>query len=162
MKKASFLSAESQKRYDAFWECDVHDRFLTYIAVGGGKIEKPQEISDEEFVTYKRDNIDFRLREAHARNDGARFYMDGFPRQFINYGPGSLAAYIGGNYQYAPKTVWFDRDPIITDWENPPECRFDENSELWQHVIRLQHAYECGSRGLPVRCPCRQPTERGT
>ena len=140
MKQASFLSAESQKRYDAFWDCDVYDRFLMFVAVGGKKIGKPEEISDEEFITYKRDNIDFRLRESLARHDGVRYYMDAFPTQFINYGPGSLAAYIGGNYQYAPNTIWFDRNPIITDWENPPRVAFDEESPLWKKTVEFTDA----------------------
>ena len=60
---------------------------------------------------------------------------------FTNLGPGCLAACIGGSYTVAENTVWFDREPIIDDWENAPKLHFDENSEMWQHVLRLQNRF---------------------
>ena len=34
-----------------------------------------------------------------------------------------------------------DRRPIIEDWENLPRIEFDEKSEMWQHLLRLQNKF---------------------
>lgn len=69
------------------------------------------------------------------------YIAEGYPKLNSNVGPGSLAAFVGGNYQLGDNTIWFDHTQFVTDWENPPSISFDENSELWQHLIRLQNYY---------------------
>jgi 5-methyltetrahydrofolate--homocysteine methyltransferase len=38
-------------------------------------------------------------------------------------------------------TIWFDTDPIVKEWENPPAIRFDEQSEMWQNIVAEQKIY---------------------
>lgn len=86
---------------------------------------------DEEYI-YAR----------HKHDRANNLYMaEGIPDLFTNLGPGCLAACIGGSYTLAPNTIWFDREPIIEDWENVPDIHLDENSEMWQHLVRLQSRY---------------------
>jgi len=40
-----------------------------------------------------------------------------------------------------PDTVWFGENPIVKDWETPPEIIFDENSEMWQTIVREQELF---------------------
>ena len=60
---------------------------------------------------------------------------------FANLGPGVLSACVGGDYVLAENTVWFDRNPIITDWDNPPDIKFNEDSKMWGHVTRIQKRF---------------------
>ncbi len=69
------------------------------------------------------------------------FLAEGFPMKITDYGPGCLAACIGGSFTLGSNTIWFDENPIITDWENPPEIKFDEKSELWQKILESQRLY---------------------
>ena len=137
MQKKNFLTAELQKRYDAFWNCDVYDRFLTFMSAGGAYLTRPEGMSDEEFAVYKWDRLDVRAELNRQRFERTKFYLDGFPTEYINFGPGSLAASIGGNYQFAVNTVWFDRNPVIQDWNTRPTIAFDPNTPLWQKTIDL-------------------------
>ncbi len=75
---------------------------------------------------------------ARRRVENTYFAADAVPSRFTNLGPGSLAACIGGNFRLAPNTVWFDRNPIIDDWENPPAVALNRQSEAWQHIERIQ------------------------
>ena len=60
---------------------------------------------------------------------------------FTNFGPGCLAACIGSKFGLTHKTVWFDQEPLITEWEDAPEIKLDTQSEMWQHVTRLQNKF---------------------
>ena len=134
------LSNELQKRYDAFWANDAVDRVLTYIQVSDPVDLRPEGMSDEDFTVYKWSDIDYRARLSREALAHTRYYLDGFPTRFINFGPGSLAAAIGGSFRYAPDTVWFDRDPLIKDWNDRPKLRFDENSEIWRKTVEFTDA----------------------
>lgn len=132
------LDPNIQKRYDAFWNGEVVDRFLTYLVVGNGNHEYLRnDMSDEEYIEKKWNDLDARVKKIYEDCRDATYYLDGFPKHFINFGPGSLAPTIGGNYQLSRRTVWFDRNPIITDWENPPTLTFDPSEELWQKTLAL-------------------------
>ena len=127
-----------QKRYDAFWNGEAIDRFLTYVVVGNGNHNYlSADMSDEEYIRQKWKNIDARVKKSCEDYGNATYYLDGFPTQFVNFGPGSLAPTIGGNYQFAKNTVWFDCNPIITDWEHPPVLNFNPENDLWQMTLEM-------------------------
>ncbi|MBR2460197.1 MAG: hypothetical protein IKB34_03085 [Clostridia bacterium] len=124
--------------YEKFWERKNEVRpilNLTYRKEGTTPYRAPANLVerwlDEEFIFT-----------AHKHNLEVNGYLaEGIPFLFTNLGPGCLAACIGGSYKLAPRTVWFDRDPIVNDWENPPEIALNEQSEMWQHLMRLQNKY---------------------
>lgn len=129
------LSEESKKRYDMFWKNEALDRFLTFIVVGDRIENRPDKMSDADWSNYKWSDLDFRAKNNKEFFESAHYYLDGYPTQFIDFGPGSVAAYIGGSYEFAESTVWFDRNPIIKDWGNMPKIQFDENCDLWQKTL---------------------------
>ncbi|MBQ6823286.1 MAG: hypothetical protein IJP27_01405 [Clostridia bacterium] len=124
--------------YEQFWEGTNTGRpLLNYSAPkeGATRFPKPvdlvQQWLDEEYL----------LNRHRHKMENTVFLADAVPMLFTNLGPGCLAACIGGNYDLASNTVWFDRRPVIEDWEDLPPFAFDENSEMWQHVMRLQNKY---------------------
>lgn len=132
------------KLYEDFWEHRPLKRPILNLTAPKDpklKYDKPespeQQWLDEEFIVK------------HIRKwwgNTARF-AEGVPNIFTNLGPGCLAACVGGNYGLSEHTVWFDRDPIIEDWENLPPIELNYNSEMWQHLERLQNRF--AKEGLP-------------
>ncbi len=125
-------------RYEEFWERKNTDRpILRFTAAKHGAAGYPapeslqQQWLDEDYI----------LNRFRAERDSRAYVAEGIPMLFTNLGPGCIAACIGGNYGLAPNTIWFDRQPIIEDWEALPPIEFDENSEMWQHVLRLQNKF---------------------
>ena len=110
------------------------------MAIGKGANLRPEGMSDEEFVYYKWSNIDYRVRCAESSCRNAQYFLDAFPRKFINFGPGSLAPSIGGNFQYAANTIWFDQNPVIRDWKSAPRFAFNAHEELWQKTLAFTDA----------------------
>ena len=135
MYKERFASA--LEGYEKFWNRENHKRCVLNISGSRTKIpfRKPTSVQerwlDEEFI-YER--------YKHSLENGY-YAAEGVPMLFTNLGPGCLSACIGGSYTLADNTIWFDRDPIIKDWENCPEVFLDENSEMWKHLTRLQTRY---------------------
>ena len=62
--------------------------------------------------------------------------------QFTNLGAGCHSACIGGDFTLTPRTIWLDRNPIIGDWENPPQIKMDEQSKVY-----TQNAKKSPARG---------------
>lgn len=120
--------------YESFWNHESIGRPILNLSVCEDHSwrKTPRDVRqqwlDEEFI----------CEQAHEQTAHTRYFAEGVPNLFSNLGPGMLAACIGGNFTLAPDTVWFDQDPIIKDWDEMPKIRFDENSELWQHLLRIQ------------------------
>jgi 5-methyltetrahydrofolate--homocysteine methyltransferase len=93
-----------RQTYAAWWRGEL-DRPLVNLSVADpleGDLSSfltnwPQELSDDELVCI--------VEERFSRQ---RFYGDGYPHFFVNYGPGVAAAFAGAGLRAAPDTVWFE------------------------------------------------------
>ena len=63
------------------------------------------------------------------------FLAESFPNLNVDFGPGSLAAYLGSDIGFRNDTVWFQS--CIGDWEGVPEFRFNPENSWFQKHIRL-------------------------
>ncbi|MBQ9116238.1 MAG: hypothetical protein IJY04_04395 [Clostridia bacterium] len=123
--------------YEKFWKRENKGR-VTLNAVAPKKRDPFRNYTDlnEKWLSEEYHYQHYKHSEANSH-----YIAEGIPNLFTNLGPGCLAACIGGSYELAPNTVWFDRNPIIDDWENPPEIKLDTESEMWKHLTRLQKRY---------------------
>jgi 5-methyltetrahydrofolate--homocysteine methyltransferase len=107
---AGFSPREWEKlrqNYTAWWRGEL-DRPLVNASVAdpeAGKLSSfltnwPQDMSDDELVSA-----------VEAQFSHCRFYGDAFPHFFVNYGPGTAAAFAGAGLHAAPETVWFEPVP---------------------------------------------------
>lgn len=123
------------ENYEKFWRHESIGRPIVSVRApkSNAKFRDPVSLEekwlDEEYVCAR---IKF-------QNENTYHTGDSTPSFLPNMGPGVLAACIGGSFELAPSTVWFDRHPIIDDMENIPPLRFDTESEMWQHIMRLQN-----------------------
>ena len=124
--------------YENFWERKNTERCILNLSYTKSKTTPYRRFTsleerwlDEEYVYGGFKN----------RLGNTGYMAEGIPMLFTNLGPGCLAACIGGNYGLAPRTIWFDQNPVIADWENAPLLEFNESSEMWQHITRLQSRF---------------------
>ena len=121
--------------YEKFWERKNTKRCILNIQyqIPGAKAYRAPTSLEEQWL-----DMDYRY-EAYKHNLTTVGHLaEGLPMMFTNFGPGCLSACIGGDYGLAPKTIWFDRHQYIKDFDNPPPIKFDEESEMWQNVVRFQ------------------------
>jgi len=123
------LSNETKKRYDAFWAGETFERCVLYLTTLKEDAPPPPAAKD---ARQKWTDLEYRTRlilhNARSRN----YYADAFPMAHNNFGPGSLAACIGGTYLPADSTVWFENEQVITDWNDTDHIVFNENSEMFK------------------------------
>ena len=145
--KAGFSARQWEvirQNYTAWWRGEL-DRPLVNVSVsdpGPGPrglssflTNWPQDMSDEELV--------FTVEERFAH---CRFYGDAFPHFFINYGPGTAAAFAGAHLRAAPETAWFEP----TSHAPLAEMRIalDRNNVWWR---RVRHVTEVLAQRLGER-----------
>lgn len=66
------------------------------------------------------------------------FLAESFPNLNIDFGPGSLASYLGSDIGFKPETVWFT--PCYQeedDWEEIPEIKLEEQNKWYKKHIEL-------------------------
>lgn len=136
MFKEKYASALNE--YEKFWERTNTERCvlnMSYRKEGAVAYRRPTSVEerwlDEEYV--------YNAFKHNVNNTG--YIAEGVPMLFTNFGPGCLAACIGSKFGLTHKTVWFDQEPLITEWEDAPEIKLDTQSEMWQHVTRLQNKF---------------------
>jgi len=137
------MREDLQKKYDAFWENKAIDGPMLYLQVDNsppvGDITPEQKWTD----------IDYRMKR-FEQSDIA-YYGDAYPYVFADFGPGSLAPCIGGNFIPAEYTIWFDQNPIIKDWDDINKLRFDKNSEMWNLMTEYcRRLCEKGSHKISI------------
>lgn len=67
------------------------------------------------------------------------FLGESFPNLNIDFGPGSLASYLGSEIGFKEDTVWFNK--CLDGWDGVPKLTFDpENKWFKKH---LQLAKDC-------------------
>lgn len=63
------------------------------------------------------------------------FMGESFPNLDIDFGPGSLAAYLGSEIGFKEDTVWFEH--FVEDWEELPVFKFDPENKWFKKHIEL-------------------------
>lgn len=125
--------------YETFWERTNTKRCvlnLSYRKEGYTPFRAPVSLEekwfDEEYI-YRA--------FTHRTTNGFGYLAEGIPMLFTNLGPGCLSACIGGSYEPAKDSIWFDTKQLIKDWDDPPEIGLDEESEMWKHLVHLQSRF---------------------
>ncbi len=63
------------------------------------------------------------------------FLAESFPNMHVDFGPGSMAAYLGSDIGFEMDTIWFKE--CVEDWEDYPDLVFDENNKWFQKHIEV-------------------------
>ena len=63
------------------------------------------------------------------------FLGESFPNLNVDFGPGSLAAYLGSDIGFKEDTVWFKS--CLEGWDGVPQFKFDPENEWYKKHINL-------------------------
>lgn len=80
------------------------------------------------------------------------FLGESFPNMTVDFGPGSIAGYLGSDIVFREDTIWFE--PCIEDWEEAPEFKFDpENKWFKKHIELVKKCRELAGDDFFVDMP---------
>ena len=131
--------------YEGFWERKARKRPILNISFPKeGATPFPPPTSQEQ----KWLDADYIYTAFLHKLANTEYLAEGIPMHFTNLGPGCLSACIGGGFALTERSVWFDQNPIVTDWEHPPKLALNEQSEIWQAILRIQSKFAANPETL--------------
>ena len=125
------ITEEQKRRYTAFWNRESAGRACLYLTSwdGSAPFRAPRDPEEQ------WGDMDFREAREVYKAAHTRFWAEGFPTVFTNFGPGSLTACVGGSYRFAPDTVWFENEPLFAaDWETRPRAVLNRESAMFRMI----------------------------
>lgn len=133
MEKIYDLSAEQKFRYNAFWDRKDAGRACMFITAwdGGEHFPEPETVEDQ------WENVPRRIENTLYDIGHTRYFAEGYPSVFTNFGPGALTACIGGTHKLSPYTVWFENRQVIEDWENVPALSILPESRMYRMIEEM-------------------------
>lgn len=131
------------KRFEDWWNRDNHGLpLMRVIAIKDSPRLPIPEVKNPSTVQEQYTNFEFLHSFMRYYIATHEFMADSFPSLGANFGPGSLALYLGSEPRFAPDTVWYE--PCIDDPETHPALRFDPDNKWWvmhrELVRRLKEA----------------------
>ena len=122
---------------EMFWERENFGRPAIAVTapLSDKKLMQPKSL-EEQWL-----DVDFRYNACKELCENLYFGGESVPSFFVNFGPGVLAAYMGGGFELAEHTIWFDSVQVIKDYDNLPELKIDKNTLAWEKTIKLTEKF---------------------
>lgn len=140
--------AACQARFDAFWSGGPTDRCLVAVTAPR-QTPLPSDLSFQAYGSLEDRwmNADRIFHNLLAGCGQVFLGGESFPNFFPNLGPGVVAGFMGSPFRLAEDTVWFDRDPILRDWDRMPPIQLDRESLPWTVIRRMTEQWVSRSGG---------------
>lgn len=122
--------------YGAWWAHEL-DRPLVQITE---KVRAPELPEETKFVSnypwsWSAEEV---IAAVTPHLEATRYYGDAFPRWWVNFGPGALAAFLGAKAHSVPETVWFEPE-VLREPRDIHLCYQPDNA-WWRRVEDLTKA----------------------
>lgn len=137
---------ETKQRFTSWWNCDLHESPLVSLYARRQNPRRPLEpvapaIPGDHYYSDMTNVLANFRNQIRMRN----YELDAFPMLDLNFGPGSLALYLGSEPTFTPETVWFN--PCVHDgWENYPLV-YDKDNRWWKEHYRILEVAQNASEG---------------
>ncbi len=133
----------TQDKWKKYWKQENTGRPLMCVVA-----EKEGAVDEEKRAALKSVDMDDKYRNAKRMVERFRYYAEtheylgeSFPNMSLDFGPGSMAGYVGCEIVFNPDTVWFEH--FVTNWKDQPEIVFDpENPWFVEHLQLFKDAKE--------------------
>lgn len=133
----------TQEKWKKYWKQENTGRPLMCVVA-----EKEGPVDEEKKAALKSVDMDDKYRNAKRMVERFRYYAEtheylgeSFPNMSLDFGPGSMAGYVGCEIVFNPDTVWFEH--FVTNWKDQPEIVFDpENPWFVEHLQLFKDAKE--------------------
>ncbi len=127
---------ETQKKFSRWWKHKNQGRPLMSIVVKKATADDPLP----ENLLYT--DVNKKYRDANLLVDRYRYYCEqrefwaeSFPNLSVDFGPGSVAGYLGANIVFAEDTVWFEE--CTADFTQLKPFTFSADNPWWQEHLAL-------------------------
>lgn len=145
---------ETQKKFEDYWRHSNTGTPLMRIVAekeGCSPYKLPDALKwkdmDDKYLNAER----MVARYRHYCNTH-EFLAESFPNLSVDFGPGSVASYLGSNIVFNEDTVWFDE--WVADWEEVPPLTYTKENEWYQkHIELVKKCRELSGNDFPICIP---------
>jgi len=133
---------EAKKRIDAWWECEIIDRAMTYITFPKPESERiPLPRKQHATIRDRWLDTEYRAECAYAYAANTVHYADAMPVQWPNLGPDIFAGFYGCDIEFGESTSW--SVPNLHDWspESVAEIQFDPDNFWFKKIMEMIDAF---------------------
>lgn len=145
--------AETKEKFTNWWAHKNTGRPLMVVVAKKDSAYSP--VPDE--LVYK--TMDEKYRSAEHMIKRYRYYCEtheflaeSFPNMSADFGPGSVASYLGSDITFNEDTVWFNE--FVENWEDVPPLVFNPENVWWkEHYALVKKARELAGNDFYIGIP---------
>ncbi len=145
---------ETQKKWESYWKRQNTGRPL--MCVWGTK-EEARDLERE--AALKPTSMEDKYQDAERMVERFRYFCEtteflgeSFPNISLDFGPGSMAGYLGSNIVFNEDTVWFEE--CVEDWLDYKDLEFDpENAWFKKHIALFNKVKELAGDDFLIGIP---------
>ncbi|MCL2821336.1 MAG: hypothetical protein FWD38_11035 [Oscillospiraceae bacterium] len=127
------MTTDLVKKYETFWaHGDVKTPMLSITV----EDKKADWEANAPKTSYDRwENLEARYKWSRFCMENTLYYGDAIATDWVNFGPGALAAMMGSNYVADENTVWFGyKEYFFKDWSNLSDLRLQKGAPMYKMV----------------------------
>lgn len=143
---------ETQEKFRNYWKHQNTGRpLMCVVARKDDAKELPQELIVKD-MEDKYQNADRMVARYRHYCDNHEFLAESFPNMSADFGPGSIASYIGSDIVFNEDTVWFTE--FVNNWEELPLITFDpDNSWFKKHLQLVKECHRLANGDFYIGIP---------
>lgn len=143
---------ETQQKFKNYWKRQNTGRPLMYVVA---RKENAQPLPGKLQIQDMQDKyMDAERMVARYRHycENHLFLGESFPNMSADFGPGSVAAYLGSDIEFNDDTVWFTE--FVEEWSEQPDIAYNpENTWLKKHLQLVQDCHRLANDDFYIAVP---------
>ena len=143
---------ETKEKFRNYWKHQNTGRpLMIVVAEKEGAAPLPEELRSKD-MEDKYMNPERMVASYRHWCENHEFLGESFPNMSADFGPGSIAAYLGSDIEFQDRTVWFTE--CVEDWEEEGPLKFDpENAWFQKHMEVVKKCRELAGDDFYVAIP---------
>jgi len=144
---------ETKEKFTNWWAHKNTGRPLMVVVARkpGASEELPEELAYRTMEEKYRD-AEHMVRRYRYFCENHEFLAESFPNMSADFGPGSVASYIGSDITFNEETVWFNE--FVEDWTAIPPLVFYPENKWWkEHYALVKKARELAGDDFYIGIP---------
>lgn len=127
--------AETQEKFRNYWKRQNTGRPLMIVVAEKENAQPlPEELKSKD-MEDKYCNAKRMVASYRHYCENHEFLGESFPNMSADFGPGSVAAYLGSDIEFKRDTIWFTE--CVDEWEDYPKLEFDPENPWFKKHIQL-------------------------
>lgn len=129
---------ETKGRLIAWWEGERMERPVVQIFTPRQGSSQPWTGYDNWYLAQHPDDPGAAVEDFRNWCSRTHFGGESYPNFWINFGAGSMGAYLGAEVRFEANTVWFGAqwdERLARGWESLLDLDFDEDNVWWRRTV---------------------------